>query len=113
MSRALSMRQLMHANGSAHHIHPKGDGAVKKDERGEEDRHDEGLWLSRFDAWANSSAHVADPVFNLDGGAAGEVVHTEIVIYENDKERSAAERRAGLAALLLFPIGLGWRRRKL
>ena len=77
------------------------------------DRHDDGLWLSRFDAWANSTAHVADPVFNLDGGAAGEVVHTEIVIYENDKERSAAERRAGLAALLLFPIGLGWRRRKL
>ncbi len=77
------------------------------------DRHEEGLWLSRFDAWANSSAHVADPVFNLDGGAAGEVVHTEIVIYENDKERSAAERRAGLAALLLFPMGLGWRRRKL
>ena len=75
-------------------------------------RHDEGQWLSRFDTWANSSAHVADPVFKLDGGTFGEVIHTEIVIYENDKERSQAETRAGLAALLLLPLGLGWRRRK-
>ena len=77
------------------------------------DGYDDGLWLSRFDTWANSSAHVEDPVFKLDGGAAGEVIHTEIVIYENDKERAKAEELATLATLLLFPIGLGWRRRKL
>ena len=64
------------------------------------DRYDEALWLSRFDTWANSSAHVADPVFKLDGGTAGDVlgqIHegfddAQYCAKEADEWRVVAER---------------------
>ena len=70
-------------------------------------------WLTRFDSWTNSSANTKDPVFALDGGTKGLVIQTEIVRYEDESDREKAERRAGLAFLLVpLGIGIGLRRRR-